>query len=667
MSFNNLESTNYINIKLTDEGRNQISLGKLKFSKLVFSDREVDYGIDFSYNYNIDSNRILSPIDTHPDIEPFNFDGSSARVLNQNSVTSLKQFITGGTITNGLLSGDSANYSLLNVFKDSTTLTYSSQNWGTNEIIYNGSMSVDTGDLIFVGWIPVQSSSNILDSSPYSISGVPLNGLWYGVLSADSGSSSITLDRPIPDFTSTSQDVGVFSYPFNGIQNFYGSGLTQSTNAWNINIVRTYDVAGTNVGIEGISGFTQYGSLEYSGTKTYFGFSSDTPTFGIIHYTNEYTGNTHGEQFIEGTAQLEMPTLMWHKITGYTNSNASIMGHTFYDAYGKSIYDPVARTTYKNLRDGISSGDTIVGRVYHKLKLFIITDQEILNALSYKSNRSYTFPEPIVELTSHSNSNTPYYSVSGLCESGKTYFVTLAFENSVYGASTSFGYQSSVHSGYIKKIQGENDVNGRPKFLKISFPANSFPYMRSDTNISSGTGWNSNYVQVLINEQLTDYNYNIGNVPPTGWIRVSSATTGGNGVYKASDYGDSTIDADKLNAYSFVVSRQDYNSGSTYNLYSGLTANQDVLNFGDESLFFGIVKVQTIKTKYITSIVEYILPNEMEDSLNPTFDKFKNDSTYVSEIAVLDSFGKVVAVGKPTHPLEKERHRLLAVQLILEF
>ncbi len=662
MSFNNLESTNYINIKLTDEGRNLISLGKLKFSKLVFSDREVDYSIDFSNNYLIDSNRILSPNDTHPNIEPVNFDGSPARKLNQNSVTSLKQFITGATITNGFFSGTSANYTLHGAYPlDNDTLTYSNQTWGSSFIEYDSSVTVNTGDLVFIPWLPPQSSLNALVSNNI-ISGTPFNGLWYRTLSADSGSSTITLDRPIPDFTSQAQSVRFFVYPNNAIEDYYGSGITQSTGIWNMNIIRTNDIAGTNIGIEGVSGFTQYGSLQYAGTKTYLGFSSDTPSFGVIHYTNEYTGNTHGEQFREGTAQIEIPTLMWHKVSGYTNSTASAMGHTFYDAYGKTIYDPIAKTTYRNLRDGISSADTVVGRVYHKLKIFTITDQEILNALSYKSNRTYTFPEPIVELSSHSASNTPYYSVSGMCESGKTYFVTLLFENDVYNATDSFGYAPSIHSGYIKKVIGENDMNGRPKFLKVSFPANSFPYMRSDANISNGTGWNANSVQVLVNEQLLDHNYNIGNVPATGWTR-----TNGNGIYRASDYGDNTIDANLLNAHSFIISRQDYNSGSTYTLNSGLTQSQDLLNFGDESFFFGIVKVETIKTKYITSIVEYIWPNEMYESLNPTFDKYLNEDTYVSEIAILDDANRVVAVGKPTHPLKKQIERILAVQLILEF
>lgn len=211
-------------------------------------------------------------------------------------------------------------------------------------------------------------------------------------------------------------------------------------------------------------------------------------------------------------------------------------------------------------------------------------------------------------------------------------------------------------------------MNGRPKFLKIRFPANGFPYMRSDSGLSSfGSGWNANTVQVLVNEQPNEYGYDIASTPATGWTRVSDIALGGNGVYRASDFGDNTIDPTKLNSHEFIISRQDYASGSTYILNSGLTSNQNILNFGDESFFYGVVRAQTIKTKYYSSIVGYVLPNELNSSLNPTFNLNYNDCTYISGISVLDNNGNVVAVGKPTNPLKKEQNRILAVQLLLEF
>ena len=207
-------------------------------------------------------------------------------------------------------------------------------------------------------------------------------------------------------------------------------------------------------------------------------------------------------------------------------------------------------------------------------------------------------PDYNINLTSNPKTPLTNSQATGLCKAGYDYFVTYKIINSAYTSSTSFGYPESLHCGYIKKIKGQNDINNNPQYLKIDFQANSFPYMRSTSGLSAGTGWNANSIQILVNEQPSEYNYDIASVPATGWTRVSSLISGGNGVYRASDAGDNTIDPDKLNIHEFVMSRQDYNSGSTYVLYSGCTMNQNILNFGDESFFFGNIKVQTIKTKY---------------------------------------------------------------------
>ena len=382
MSFNTLKSENYINIKLTDEGRHQLSLGRLKFHKLVFSDREVDYSIDSSNNYTLSSNRILSPNDAHPNIDGVNLDGTNPIYLNQSNVTSLKQFITGSTLTSGHFSGTSNNWTFLqNLITGTHTAPHSSQSWGANEIKLSATTNLPSpGSLIFCSWLPPQNVVSTTYPTSYpNLPNIAYNGLFYGVISGDTSSGIVYLDRPIPNFTNEAgQILRVLYYPNNAIETSYGSGSTLNTPAWNMNIIRTYDVAGTNINTQGISGFTQYGSIQYAGTRKYFGFSAETPAVGIIHYTNEYTGNTFGEQLIEKTVEIHMPFTMWHKVTGYTNGNATSLGLSCYDYYGNTIYDPIAKTTYRELRDGISSGNTVIGKVYHKLKMFVILPSRCL-------------------------------------------------------------------------------------------------------------------------------------------------------------------------------------------------------------------------------------------------------------------------------------------------
>ncbi len=663
MSFNTPESRTKVNIKLTDAGRRQLSLGNLQFDKLVVSDREINYSIDPTENYNILNNRILSPSDNHPGIEPVNFDGSKPILLNNRNVTPLKQFLTADTVSYGFLTGSTNAWTFKgSLLKNYVNIAYIGQSWDNNIVTFTGAVP-SVGDLIYCAWLPPQFSNGAIPSSfPVLPLNEPINGLFYKAISINGG--DVTVDRPIPKFDDVSHSMFTGFYPSNGIDNYYGSGVTQNTSVWNLNIVRTHTIAGTPTSTNGISGYTSYGSLPYNGTKQYFGFGPETPAIGFIHYTNEFTGNTFGEQLIEKSVEVHMPTIMWHKTAG-VNGEVVKNGASFYDISGSTYNDSIAKTSYRHLRD---TGNTKVGRVYHKLKLIVITDQELLAALSYKSNRTYTYPEIITSLTP-----SPLYPLSsldatGLCKNEYTYFVTLLYENDPYDASASFGFPDALHSMYIKKIQGQNDINGNPQFLKISFPPNSFPYMRNDSLISSeGTGWNANSVQVLISEQPTINNYNIANVPSDSWKRVSSLSSGGNGVYRASDAGDLSIDPVKLNDYSFIISRQDFESGSTYVLSTAMTSNQQYLNFGDESVFFGNVKAKSLRTVYKGFVTAILHSTQLNASYNSTYNPYVHNETYISEIAVLDGFNNVVAVGKPTYPLKKEVGKVLAIQLEIDF
>jgi len=667
MSFNVTENTTFVNIRLTDEGRRSLSLGRLNFKKAVISDREVDYGVDRTGYYNILNNRILSPAFLQPGIEPINLDGSPAMELSQQQVVSAKQFITGETSTFGFFSGDTDSWTILttNYVKGTRLVTYN-QTWNSTGLtLDSGTYAPIVGDLVMIPWITPEAAGNW--QTPLIDSGTPTNCLWYRVVNRVS--NTLQLDRPIPNFDtlSSSLKTTAYFYPYNAIDTYYGSGVTQVTSVWNLNICRTHSVGGTDTNFDGVSGYTRYGSLEYSGTKIYFGFGNETPAVGFVHYSNRYTGNTYAEQLIEKSVQVFLPTVMWHHNTE-SNGKATRWGLSLFDIYGNTFYDSVSKTNYRELRDGASAGNKVVGRVYHSLKLIVITDQELLTILSYKSNRSYSLPEPIVTLT-----NSPKYplasnAATGLCKKGYTYFISYVTNTSAYTSSVSFGNPESQHCGYIQKIDGETDINGNPQFLQVTFPPNAFPYMRSTSDLTAmGTGWNANNVQLLINEQPISAGYDVGNVPTTSWKRVSDATVGGNGVYRSIDYSDATIDPLKLNGFNFVISQQDYNSGSTYTIYSGITYGQQSLNYGYESLFYGVVDCQIFVTTYKTIITVYATNSQINSSVNKTFDSLQDANTYITEVAILDDLNNVVAVGKPTSPIKKNTGRFIAFQLEIDY
>lgn len=689
------EPFTFLNIKFTDHGRRLASAGRLNVDTVVLSDREIDYRVDNTGQYNILNNRILDVSHFYPDIDSLNYDGSPLEI-NDFKIGYEKIQVT-ATTTSASVSSQR---------RGTGNFVYSSNgaNWGTNKATF-GSLSYapSVGDLVFIPWVdPAFSGTYQLDTLP---SNQPSVVLTYKIISAQTATTFI-LDRPIPNFNAGGPTLECEFYYDNLIEGHIGTSTSVDPGIWNMNIVRTQNVPGMQPNsVTGVSGYTTFGSIEFNGARHFFGFgqspeassgfgNGNIPMFGLIHYSNKYSGNTYAEQFVEGTFELNIPTVMWHHgynfqyynsgpLVNSLNSSGTTWGLYANDKLGTTLYDQYAKSTYRNLYDGLSSGYTI-GRVYHKLKIVIITDQELLTALSYKSNRNYTLPPfqlsltqtPQIGMTSlnaFSGSTVSGLTATGLVKDGFDYFVTYIAECDDYNLGTSIGNPPAMHCGYIQKLIGVSDDDNLPQYLQISFTnPNSFPFMRDDSALAAGTydtGWNANTVQILLNIQpsVVSDGYDINTVPTDQWIRVSDKTLGGNGVYRASDWGDNTIDPKKLNAYSFIISDQDYLSGSTYTLYPGCTSNQSFLNFGDECFLYGSIKTDILSTVYKMKVSVFLPENSLNGSDNPTFNiSDEGDTAYITEVALL-SEGLVVAAGKPTYPIRKSNTRMLTLMLDYDF
>lgn len=658
-----------------------MSLGQLTFSKAVLSDREVNYGVDRINGYNIScSNRVLAPKDSQPILPPVNFDGTPAEVFQ--SIGSARQFVTAATQSVGFFTGSSTTGWTIDMTQSFgySKISYSASTPdGSTSIKMTGGTYFPTeGDLMFVAWKPIQNSGSTYSTGHTIPQYNPTVTGWYRVVDADSDTSDVFLDRNLPDFGTTiatsSQAVNAYFYPFNGIETYYGSASTVETKVWNMNIVRTSSIVGTD---SSMSGYTSYGSLEYNGTKQYLGFSAETREFGVIHYTNLYSGNTYAEQLVESTVTLDIPYVMWHG-TAANAGQAMNWGISLTDYAGPTVYDAVAGTTYRQLRDGNSTNNIIVGRVYHKLKIIIITDPELLNALTYKGNRNFTVPP--LQLTSSISPKNPLTTsdATGLLQTGYSYFVTyIASSDLEYTSGHTFGYPTILNCSYISKIEGTNDFNGNPQYLQANFAMNGFPFMRNSVNMSSatysGTGWNANSVQLLVNRvDSTLYpNMKIDQLSPDNWKLISNAVIGGNGVFSG---GSTTIDPTNLLTNTFIVSQEDYNSGTTFDLtgkYSAVTINTNInangLTFGDEAFFFGNVKVNILSTVFKTVLTVLVPDTKLNSSLNPSFNGLLDTNTYITEIGILDGNDILVGVGKPTYPIPKNSSRYIAFQLEIDF
>jgi hypothetical protein len=272
---------------------------------------------------------------------------------------------------------------------------------------------------------------------------------------------------------------------------------------WNMNIPWTETPAGINT--ISYEGYDKFGSVDYIGTKEYLGYNSsvgqtDTDyvyyynSFGdivevkpeeqkaiaIIHYTNQTIDFFYGEKFAlqpynnsnpeDTTGQarnfkLHIPWLMWHK------NSECCYGETFWVdppnfedldlfqvQYIKStknddMNQPGIRyyhlwDTHRN-PNGIPSR---IGKVFPDSKLVIIDDEEIIAAMSYKSNRNWTLPAPQLSLITPNTCGVESQSIDGIISNAnETMYITYRFTNQG-------DFTNSLHSNYYSKIVGNNNI-----------------------------------------------------------------------------------------------------------------------------------------------------------------------------------------------------------------
>jgi hypothetical protein len=170
--------------------------------------------------------------------------------------------------------------------------------------------------------------------------------------------------------------------------------------------------------------------------------------------------------------KLTIPTLMWHKKSGGT------IGQTFYvDPPNKpGICVPYFIKSTKNEdmnQPGIrffnlwdtnenSKGKlNRVGRVFPDNQIVVIDDDELVAALSYKSNRNWTLPAPEVSLITPNIFDTDTSDDVGILSGdGKTLWVTYRLDST--------GFTNSLHCNYYQNIIGPDTgctISYNPEFI----------------------------------------------------------------------------------------------------------------------------------------------------------------------------------------------------------
>jgi hypothetical protein len=423
MSFILKNNPTIINIKLTSVGRQLLSKGKLNMTKWAIGDSEIDYSFSKKISFDPFMENILRPKDQNPKFSSFilqNGTDLNSKYTSLPTVVSNTNVVANTATLRGFFTKDTTKLLVdaLRMKQADMQVFISTLTGGTilkirkSPTYLSNPTEPIVGDYILVRWAnPLILGGTV---TPSLVLATP--HIWYKIESIRSGKLStdnliIGVDKQLPNFGALGGTIasGVFLYPNSNnrsvsgdsIQSYYSTPYVsdfisdsvisffencicpvRDVPVWNMSIVFTEEIAGVKSTDRNIS---QYYTKGYGGFVQYIErISPKVKNVGIIHFTNSSPSNHYGEGFLLKTPILDLPTIMWHHETGGT------MGLRL-TSYGSEKILDTLNIVYYDLADKYGN---IVGKIFNDLKIFLIEDQELLFAMSYKSNRSWTLPRP---------------------------------------------------------------------------------------------------------------------------------------------------------------------------------------------------------------------------------------------------------------------------------
>lgn len=703
----------FVSIKLTEKGREMLAQGRLNFSSWAIGDSELNYDREQVVDDNptdvslSGTSRILRPLDRQPNIKYFITPSgalSPFQPLDASTINVIKAVVNNAATERGFFD-----------HSGSTFTTYSSSTYVNNaEIINNSVLTGGTAlpltmasSLVVGDYILLKLGNNTFGNAiPYDNADA-LPNLWYKIQSI--GGGAVVVDRNLPNLSGESATSQVIVYKggeiyesmFTGTTTSYWDSGTLSFNSsinvtchdvpvWNMNNVWCENLAG----ITGLTTFNYYEDYTKFGSYTYLGqknpyleylcestastlnFNCNGPGFSypddvsksisILHYTNNTISSLYGEfLYIDTTndklVKIHIPTLMYHR-RGYATGSGTSMGMSFVSS-GSVQTLGTSEIEYMDLIEDptmISSATTaqVVGRVFPQLKIVVIHDDEIVSAISYKSNRNWTLPVLAANVVSPSGGTS-----TGVLDIDETMYLTYILENqSGSGLTTTLPCQE-----YIKITN--NSSSKKDVAFRIS-ETDLLPYMRKVESAGyDGLGFYATNFKLLY-QKVQDPE---SRPDPAAWKVYDFTTTG-----LTTNVGE-TIDPKALEnqnptASGFILDVIKESGSTTFDLISilNMAPNSDpsMLQFGDERFFYGNLETYIGATIYKTIFDIRVNANQFVETTNPT--RSKDTSTNppnikVSEVGIYDSSNNLVCIGKLSIPIALQAGNTIMLELSMDF
>ena len=547
----------------------------------------------------------------------------------------------------------------------------------------------------------------------------------YKVVSWNSSSNTVTLDRPLPGLNISNYTGIIRAY-------FYLSGASSydvptPLNNWSQSVINFESVCTPDDGIvkvwnmnipwtenpAGIPNFTiyknylQYNSASYIGTKEYYGYNNslgqifynglsgttattdtyyynsfsekiyvqpeEQKTVAIIHYTNNTIIDWYGEKiatngYVDGSTgearnfEIHLPWIMWHKNTNCCNGLKLYIDPAGYS--DKELATPNYIQSTKNV-DMNAPGI----RYYH------LWDTNT-NPDGYPNRVGKFFPddkvividdeELVAAMTYVSNRNYTLQAPKlGLITPGVCNVGEASNGLLISGDTLWVSY---AFSGMNNSTQSGWQGMHCNYYSKINGPDPTCQVNEQNVTVTFSDPFRCMTSGATSGFSASDF-YVIaqkttnGQRPsPTAWKRISFGSQIQTAGYRTGD----VINPLSMTALTFTITADNYENGLTYNLTQQIilptNTQTNKLFFGDETFFFGTIKTDITATIYEMRYLINLPNNQFVNTSNPTFN-INWPKPYMTDIGLYDTDKNLLCLTKFQSPQIRQGSQQVVVKL----
>jgi len=706
----------FVSVKLTEKGRERLALGQLNFAFWAIGDSEINYGREAIVDANQTditlsaSSKVLRPVDRQPNIKyfitPINAT-SQYQNIDASNMNVVKAVVNNEATERGFFTNNTTSYTT----NLTSSLTPYSESISGATLSGGTSLTLTTTSGITIGdYLLIKPSNDILGNLSINDSTSAIPNLWFKAQNVVG--NVVTVDRNLPNYSAFTATTSVIVYRGGEVYESISTGNTTAywdsgtlsfnsnvnitcddVPVWNMNNVWCENMAGMSANTA-YENYTKFGSYQYLGTKnpyleylcensgTTINFNCNGPgisypddvskSISIIHYTNNAISSLYGEfLYVDATSNkivtVSIPNMMYHR-RGFATGSGTTMGMTFI-ASGATQLIGTSDIQYIDLiehPDYISANATpmVVGKVFPQYKMIVFDDDEIVAAMSYKSNRNWTLPPLAANIIAPSGGTS-----TGVLEPNQTIYLTYSLENTAVT-----GLTSSLPCQYYIKVTNNTSV-GKDIAFRIA-ETDLLPYMRKIEDVGyDGYGFYANSFKLLY--QIVDDS--TARPDPSDWKVYDFTSTG------ITTTSNATIDPVLLEnqtpgsvdcgiSTGFVLDLIKDSGSTSFDLYSLLNmapSNQpSYLQFGDERFFYGNLQTFIGATIYKTIFDIRINGAQFNTTTNPTrsTDLATNPPTIrVTDVGIYDSSQNLVCIGKLSTPVKLTAGNTIMLELSLDF